>query len=118
MNIEDPHESKIPKDDPRVRAKSPAGRTLRKGPAIAVAVLAVCLLFVALIIALSPTAKAPEKKVETAAPVEQAPPIVPDAIRNAPGGLQTPPSQVGPLETHETRAIHASTARDGYGEPD
>ena len=112
----DPHESKVVPNDRRTRAKVIAGRTLRKGPAIAVVVFGVCLLFVALFIALSPNAKAPEKKAEPGTAETATPPMAPDSIRNAPGGPAAPgqPERIAPLANART----SERGGGGYGGSD
>ncbi len=120
MNTEitDPHESKVASSDRRTRAKVSVGRTLRKGPAIALVALGVGLLFVALIIALSPSEKASEKKADSVTTEIAVPPMVPDAIRNAPGGPATPgqPERVAPLSN--TAPAARAGAHYGYSGSD
>jgi type IV secretory pathway VirB10-like protein len=81
----DPHVSKIAPDDPRLRVRPVRGRTLKKGPAIALVVALGGTLTVSLIVALLPASKAPEpRKAESESPAATPTPIVPEAIRNAP----------------------------------
>ena len=82
----DPHLSKIAPDDPRLRLSRARGRTLKKGPAIALALALLGAVLVAMVIAMQP-AKSPAeaKKAEAEkAPATQAPVVMPDSIRNAP----------------------------------
>ena len=90
----DPHVSKIAPDDPRLRVRPTRGRTLKKGPAIALVVALGGTLAVSLIVALLPPSRTsePKKPESENAQVAQAP-VVPDAIRNAP---EHPPAHPPP----------------------
>jgi len=79
----DPHESKIAPDDPRLKIRATSGRTLRKGPAIAIGVVLGGGLIITLAVTLSPASKTQEKKQEAAQAPAPAPPALPDTIRNA-----------------------------------
>jgi type IV secretory pathway VirB10-like protein len=90
----DPHVSKIAPDDPRLRIRAPRGRTLKKGPAIALVVALGGTLAVSLIASLLPSSKSSDpRKSDTETPAAAPAPVVPDAIRNAPerGPAQPPP---------------------------
>jgi type IV secretory pathway VirB10-like protein len=75
---DDVHASKIPADDPRLRLDRPRGRTLRKGPAIAVALTLIGAVGVALAMALQPSAgqRRPEQE-----PARVGPVAVPESLR-------------------------------------
>jgi type IV secretory pathway VirB10-like protein len=91
----DPHVSKIAPDDPRLRVRPARGRTLKKGPAVALVIALGGTLAVSLMVALLPPSKAPEtKKTESESPGAALAPVVPEAIRNAPehaGPARPPP---------------------------
>jgi type IV secretion system protein VirB10 len=89
----DPHASKIAPDDPRLRIRPARGRTLKRGPAIALVVGAVGTIVLALVVALLPSSKPVEaKKAEGAEPTSPTvSPVVPEAIRNAPEHLSARP---------------------------
>src|SRR5258708_2901460 len=81
----DPHGSKIAPDDPRLRVRAAGGRTLKKGPVVALVTALGGTLVVSLVVALVPASKAPSaKRTEAEASTATPAPIVPDAIRNAP----------------------------------
>jgi len=81
----DPHLSKIAPDDPRLHLSRARGRTLKKGPAVALAFALLGAVLVALVVAMQP-AKTPveAKKTETETAPASQPPVVPETIRNAP----------------------------------
>jgi type IV secretory pathway VirB10-like protein len=118
-DLTDPHRSKLSPDDPRLKLPRTRPRTLKKGPAIAVASGVVAFAAIAVVLALNPQAapapkeQAPEDQVSLA----QAFPI-PDTIKNAPDnsspvftGAVPPPStpRLGePLPGQETAASPAA----------
>jgi type IV secretory pathway VirB10-like protein len=78
----DPHAPKLSPDDPRLRIGRPAARTLRTGPLVAVAAGLMCAMMFAVTFALqTPRATSKDRPDPSAAPP---PPVVPEAIRNAP----------------------------------
>jgi len=85
--LADPHHSKIAPDDPRLRVRPVSGRTLKKGPAVALVVALAGTLAVSLIAALLPSSKPTAQKADEPAPTTAATPIVPEVIRNAPEPL-------------------------------
>src|SRR5262245_22382533 len=86
----DPHASKISPDDPRLRLRGPRGRTLKKGPAIALLIGGLGLVTVSVVLALLPPSKPAESKKQEPEPSPaQAPPAVPESLR-------TPPPRDGP----------------------
>jgi type IV secretory pathway VirB10-like protein len=90
----DPHVSKISPDDPRLRVRPVRGRTLKKGPAVALVVALGGTLVVSLVVALLPPSKASEaKKAQSDSPPPVPTPIVPETIRNAP---EHPPAHPPP----------------------
>jgi type IV secretion system protein VirB10 len=91
-HAEDPHTSKISPDDPRLRIRASSGRTLRKGPAIAIAVVLGGGLAVTLAVTLSPAPKSTEKKAETGPQPAGNAPVLPETIRNPEAPRVTPPS--------------------------
>ena len=82
--VVDPHGSKISPDDPRLRVRPASGRTLKKGPAMALVIAVGGTLIVSLIAALLPSSKASVQKSDEPPPAAAATAIVPDVIRNAP----------------------------------
>jgi type IV secretion system protein VirB10 len=91
--LADPHCSKIAPDDPRLRVRPARGRTLKKGPAVALVVAVGGTLAVSLIAALLPSSKSSVPKADEPLATAAAAPIVPDVIRNAPepAPLRRPP---------------------------
>jgi type IV secretory pathway VirB10-like protein len=78
----DPHAPKLSVDDPRLRIGRPAARTLRTGPLVAVAAGLMCAMMFAVAFALqAPRVASKDRPDPSAAPP---PPVVPEAIRNAP----------------------------------
>jgi type IV secretory pathway VirB10-like protein len=90
----DPHESKISPDDPRLHLGRERGRTLRPGPIIGLVCGVLGIVAVALAVAMQPAAPsaqgAPKSNSEPAM-ASETPPVVPDAIRNAPAAPPAPP---------------------------
>jgi type IV secretory pathway VirB10-like protein len=84
----DPHAPKLSPDDPRLRLRRPAARTLRTGPLV---VLATCLLG-AVMLAVAFAFQAPSSASKTKPDVAGATPtpVVPESIRNAPAEKTTP----------------------------
>ena len=80
----DPHASKISPDDPRLRLATPRGRTLKRGPVLAVAGALAGALAIAVIIGLQPPKKRAGQKSDAAdaTTVGRAP--IPDVVRNLP----------------------------------
>ncbi|ACF47346.1 conjugation TrbI family protein (plasmid) [Prosthecochloris aestuarii DSM 271] len=78
----DPHVSKIDPDDPRLRIRRPAGRSLKKGPVIAIIAVLSGALLLAVTLALLPTKQ--QEKVKEEQPVAYGQNTIPDFIRNAP----------------------------------
>jgi type IV secretion system protein VirB10 len=89
----DPHESKVAPDDPRLRLGRARGRTLRKGPAIALVATLAGVILVSLAIAFEPKAS-PSAAQKTAEGSVTGAAVVPDAIRFAP---DKPPASGPPL---------------------
>jgi type IV secretory pathway VirB10-like protein len=117
----DPHVSKIAPDDPRLRIRAVRGRTLKKGPAIALVVALGGTLAVSLIASLLPSPKGSEtKKSEPESTASPPTPVVPDAIRNAPervGPPRPPPptdrlSVVSLPDDRSRRAAFAASSDD------
>lgn len=82
---EDPHQSKIDPDDPRLRISKPRGRSLKKGPVIIIALTLVFLTMVAFVVALLPSAmRAKTQSVEEEPVVAQGGNTMPEFIREAP----------------------------------
>lgn len=80
----DPHASKLAPDDPRLRLGRARGRTLRKGPAIALAASLSGVVLISLVIALEPNPSSADAKKGGAEANITGAPVVPDAIRFAP----------------------------------
>ena len=118
----DPHTSKIAPDDPRLRVRPARGRTLKKGPAIALVVAVGGTLAVSLIAALLPSPKSISQKTEEPAPTAAATPIVPEVIRNAPEqvALRRPPPATDRLPVvamPDERSRRAALALSSQEEP-
>jgi type IV secretory pathway VirB10-like protein len=75
----DPHSTKIPPDDPRLRVTQRSSRRLRKGPAVALALGLGCVIGTSLVLAMAPNKRAAKKE----AIVADARPAVPDPILKA-----------------------------------
>lgn len=121
----DPHRSKIDADDPRLHLPQARGRTLKKGPAIALVVSLLGAVLVALVIAMQPAKPVAEgpKKAENEPHAPAQPPTLPDTIRNAPITARAQPSALprlsvipmpdagaAPAPTHSVRGQGASPA--------
>jgi type IV secretion system protein VirB10 len=107
----DPHRSKVAPDDPRLRIRRASGRTLKKGPALALGLMLLGATLIALVVAFQPSSKsAATKKDEASDPATPAgtAPVVPDAIRFA---SDKPPVSGSPLHpfgvTADAGAPHA-----------
>jgi type IV secretory pathway VirB10-like protein len=114
----DPHRSKIAPDDPRLRISRARGRTLRKGPALALMLCLLGVILMSLIIALEPASKTGAKKGDATETPAATAPVVPDAIRFA---ADRPPVVGPPLHlrvhdagTNETEGLEPEGAR-GHG---
>lgn len=81
---EDPHASKIDPDDPRLSLNKQSGKTLKKGPVIAVFVTLIGLLMIAFTISLSPKKPVDKKDKKGSQETTQKVFTIPDSIRNAP----------------------------------
>jgi len=110
-NEGDPHASKIAPDDPRLRIRASSGRTLRKGPAIAIAAVLGGGLAVTLAVTLSPAPKATEKKAEAAPQPAANAPVLPETIRNAEVPRVLPASR-GDAGLDLTSRAHYAGGRD------
>jgi type IV secretion system protein VirB10 len=84
--LTDLHGTKIPADDPRLKLERPKSRTLRKGPALAVAALVLTAFSIALVVALTPSSPAAEDSKKPAEPEANATTNVqlPDMLRQQP----------------------------------
>jgi type IV secretion system protein TrbI len=82
----DPHAPKLSPDDPRLRLGRPVARTLRSGPLVAVAAGLLCAMMFAVAFALQPPRTASKDHPDPSA--TPPPPVVPDAIRNAPAAAR------------------------------
>jgi type IV secretion system protein VirB10 len=79
----DAHRSKIAPDDPRLRLSRARGRTLRKGPALALVLCLLGVILVSLVVALEPASKSASKRGDSSETTAATVPVVPDAIRHA-----------------------------------
>jgi type IV secretion system protein VirB10 len=79
--IADPHASKIAADDPRLRLAQLGGRTLRKGPAIAVGAGLLTGLTAAVGVALQPAAAVHAAKAESEPATSMPAPAIPETLR-------------------------------------
>jgi type IV secretory pathway VirB10-like protein len=79
----DPHRSKIPPDDPRLRLGRVRGRTLKRGPAIALVLGLSGVILISLVVALEPNSSSSGKKNGQAEAISATKPVVPDSIRFA-----------------------------------
>jgi type IV secretion system protein VirB10 len=80
----DPHAApKLSPDDPRLRLRRNGGRTLRAGPLVALAVALSGAVVLAAALAFETPSHTPQNRETSAASATVAPPMVPDAIRNA-----------------------------------
>jgi type IV secretion system protein VirB10 len=85
--LADPHASKLSPDDPRLRLRRPASRTLRTGPIV---VLVGCVLGAGMLaVAFALQSPSSPDKTHPGPSGGTAPPVVPDAIRNASAGPRT-----------------------------
>jgi type IV secretion system protein VirB10 len=81
----DPHEAKLSPDDPRLRLRRPASRTLRSGPIVALVVALLGTVMLAVAFAFQPHSSASPNREDGAQAAGGTPsPAVPDSIRNAP----------------------------------
>jgi type IV secretion system protein TrbI len=94
----DPHAPKLSPDDPRLRLRRPASRTLRTGPIV---VLVACVLGAGMLaVAFAFQSPSSTDKTRPSPSGVTAPPVVPDAIRNASAAPQTvsrPRPDAGPF---------------------
>jgi type IV secretion system protein TrbI len=104
----DLHGTKIPADDPRLKLERPRSRTLRRGPALAVAALVATAFGIALIIALTPSTpaaddpkKPSESEVNTSSPVP-----LPDMLRDP----EDPPGAPLPRSPAAQRSLSDTTS--------
>jgi len=79
---EDPHASKIDPTDPRLKIRKPAGRSLRKGPVIAIISAVLGVILIAVTFALQPVPERKQARLEENLVIREN--GVPDFIRNAP----------------------------------
>jgi len=86
----DPHVSKIPADDPRLQLARATGRTLRKGPAIAIATGLLTALTAAGAVALQPAAPPPAPKSDTDPAASVQSPVLPESLRGDPAPRSAP----------------------------
>jgi type IV secretory pathway VirB10-like protein len=107
----DAHQSKIAPDDPRLRLGRPRGRTLRKGPAVALAAGLAGVVLISLVIALEPNGNSRDKGAQTSTTPTSA--VVPDAIRFAADKppVSGPPVHAGPHEADAGAAFPPPGAR-------
>jgi type IV secretory pathway VirB10-like protein len=101
----DLHQSKLPADDPRLQLPRAGGRTLRKGPAIAVATGLLSALTAAAGFALQPSASAHAAKGDPDPAASTQPPVIPEAIRAA-GASSSSPATIAARD-----AVDAGLAR-------
>jgi type IV secretion system protein VirB10 len=84
MAGDDPHAPKLAPDDPRLRLRRPASRTLRTGPLVVLAAGLLGATVLAVASAFQPSTKAVTSHPDRSG--TPAPPVVPDTIRNASAG--------------------------------
>lgn len=80
---DDPHDSKISPDDPRLRLPTLKSRSLKKGPVILISAGLLTTILVAMSLAMWPKEKNPSAKVEPNAATQQF--VIPDVVRHGPG---------------------------------
>ena len=98
MAVDDPHAPKLAPDDPRLRLRRPASRTLRTGPLVVLAAGLLGATVLAVASAFQPSTKAVTPHPDPSG--TPAPPVVPDTIRNASAGsaaTSRPRPDAGPL---------------------
>jgi type IV secretory pathway VirB10-like protein len=80
----DPHSSKIPADDPRLQLPKKKGRTLKKGPAVAISATLMGVVSLAVALALQPQNRSAKQEKDDQERETVAQPTIPDVIRQAP----------------------------------
>jgi hypothetical protein len=118
----DPHLSKLAPDDPRLQLPRAGGRTLRKGPVMALATGVLTALTAAAGFALQPAAGPSAAKPDPDPAASTQPPIIPETIRAAavppPGALAAPvgadagePAQSAPRSSGAAPAYASAAER-------
>jgi type IV secretion system protein VirB10 len=112
--LTDLHGTKIPADDPRLKLERPKSRTLRKGPALAVAALVLTAFSIALVVALTPSTPAAEDSKKPSEPEANATANVqlPDMLREQPD--PAPPSS--PRASASSRTLTDTSAPELHDE--
>lgn len=111
--VEDPHKSKIDPDDPRLRIGKGKGRSLKKGPIIFLCVSVVCLIAVAFLFALLPSAMK-----SNAAPPEEEEEAVASKNDNAvPEFIRLAPDNDDPIPTPVVESVSPAADKPDYVPP-